>query len=390
MEEPLAVPTSSANTTITLPTADTHSLEFFAQLLAEQESLLRSLKHGDTLEGVIMARSPDEVLIDVGHKSEGVVSSREMQSLTAAERDALTVGRTVLTFVVQAEDEQGRVVLSLDRARQELSWRNLQQLADAGTPIEAVVVNYNKGGLLVNLDGVRGFIPTSQISGIGRGTDIQKQTEMARMIGSTLRLKVVEMSRQRNRLILSERQANLASRDQRKDVLLSEIKVNDVREGAITSVCDFGVFVDVGGADGLVHLSELSWSRVRHPNDLYKVGDRVTVMVMSIDADHRRIALSIKRTLTEPWGAVEAQFAVDQVVTGVVTQIAPFGAFVRLTDGIEGLIHVSELNNKQNEPRPDLTSGDEVTVRVVRIDVARRRIGLSLQTTPDGDPSVAS
>jgi small subunit ribosomal protein S1 len=337
-----------------------------------------------------MARSPDEVLIDVGHKSEGVVSSREMQSLTAAERDALTVGRTVLTFVVQAEDEQGRVVLSLDRARQELSWRNLQQLADAGTPIEAVVVNYNKGGLLVNLDGVRGFIPTSQISGIGRGTDIQKQTEMARMIGSTLRLKVVEMSRQRNRLILSERQANLASRDQRKDVLLSEIKVNDVREGAITSVCDFGVFVDVGGADGLVHLSELSWSRVRHPNDLYKVGDRVTVMVMSIDADHRRIALSIKRTLTEPWGAVEAQFAVDQVVTGVVTQIAPFGAFVRLTDGIEGLIHVSELNNKQNEPRPALTSGDEVTVRVVRIDVARRRIGLSLQTTPDGDPSVAS
>jgi small subunit ribosomal protein S1 len=390
MEEPLAVSASSASIANTFLTADTHSPEFFAQLLAEQGSLLRSLTHGDTLDGVIMSRSGDEILIDIGHKSEGVVSNREMQSLTPAERDALTVGQTLLTFVVQAEDEQGRVVLSLDRARQELSWRNLQQLADTGTPIEAVVVNYNKGGLLVNLDGVRGFIPTSQISGIGRGTDSQKQIEMARMIGSTLLLKVVEMSRQRNRLILSERQANMASRDQRKDVLLSEIKVNDIREGAITSVCDFGVFVDVGGADGLVHLSELSWSRVRHPNDLYKVGDRVTVMVLSIDVDHRRIALSIKRTLTEPWGGVEAQFAVDQVITGVVTQIAPFGTFVRLAEGIEGLIHVSELNSKQNASRPVLTSGEEVAVRVVRIDVARRRIGLSLQTTPDGDPSVAS
>ncbi len=379
MEEPLAVSASSNN----LPT-DSRSSDFFAQLLDEHSTRVRSLQYGDTFDGIIMAHRPDEILVDINHKSEGIITPREMHTLTPSERDALVVGSTVLVFVVQPEDEQGRVVLSLDRARQELSWRNLQRISDEGGTIEAVIVNYNKGGLLVNLDGVRGFIPTSQITGVGRGNEAQKQMDMARMVGNSVRLKIVEMSRQRNRLILSERQANAATRDQRKDVLLTEIAVNDVREGVVTSVCDFGMFVDIGGADGLVHLSELSWSRVRHPSDLYRVGDRATVMVMSVDTDHRRIALSVKRTLPEPWSNADTLFHANQIITGTVTQSAPFGIFVRVADGIEGLIHISELNNTPADQRPDLTVGVEVSVRVVRVDVGRRRIGLSLRLEPDG------
>lgn len=361
-------------------TNDIRSKEFFAALLEETSGSLRSLKHGDTMDGVILAIHDHEIVVDIGAKSEGVVLARDMHTLNEEERAALLVGATVLVYVIQPEDDQGRVALSLDRARQERSWRNLQQFADDGTIIETKIVNYNKGGLLVNLDGVRGFIPTSQVSGIGRGNEVQKQADMARMIGSTVRLKIVEMSRARNRLILSERQANAESRDSRKGALLSEIAVNDIREGTVTSVCDFGIFVDIGGADGLVHLSELSWSRVRHPSDVYKVGDTCKVMILNIDAEHRRIALSIKRTQTEPWMAVAEQYSVNQVLDGTVTQIAPFGAFVRLAEGVEGLIHSSELTG---DALAAVSEGAPVSVRVIRIDVPRRRIALSLHTTPD-------
>lgn len=384
MEETHAVTTS---TSAGESTQDFRSKEFFASLLDEQSEKLRSLKHGDTMDGIILAVHDHELIIDIGAKSEGVVLARDMHTLTDEERADVVVGATVLVYVMQPEDDQGRVSLSLDRARQERSWRKLQQVADDGVVLETKVINFNKGGLLVNLDGVRGFIPTSQVSGIGRGNEVQKQADMARMIGSTVRLKIVEMSRARNRLILSERQANAESRDSRKGALLSEIAVNDVREGTVTSVCDFGIFVDIGGADGLVHLSELSWSRVRHPSDAYKVGDSTKVMILNIDTEHRRIALSIKRTQTEPWAAVAEAFSVNQVVQGTVTQIAPFGAFVRMSEGVEGLIHSSELTGAAVAA---LSEGAAVTVRIIRVDIPRRRIALSLQITPDAPVPDAS
>ncbi len=384
MDESHAVTTSS-NAGESTP--DIRSKEFFAQLLNEQSEKLRSLKHGDTMDGVILAIYEHELVVDIGAKSEGVVLARDMHTVVDEEREAIIVGATVLVYVMQPEDDQGRVSLSLDRARQERSWRKLQQYADDGTVLETKVINFNKGGLLVNLDGVRGFIPTSQVSGIGRGSEVQKQADMTRMIGSTVRLKIVEMSRARNRLILSERQANAESRDSRKGALLSEIAVNDVREGTVTSVCDFGIFVDIGGADGLVHLSELSWSRVRHPSDAYKVGDVTKVMILNIDTEHRRIALSIKRTQTEPWAAVAEAFSVNQVVAGTVTQIAPFGAFVRMTEGVEGLIHSSELTG---DAVAAVREGASVTVRIIRVDIPRRRIALSLQITPDAPTADAS
>lgn len=384
MEETHAVTTvTSAGESI----QDFRSKEFFASLLDEQSEKLRSLKNGDTMDGIILAVHEQELVIDIGAKSEGVVLDRDMHTLTDEERADVVVGATVLVYVMQPEDDQGRVSLSLDRARQERSWRKLQQVADDGVVLETKVINFNKGGLLVNLDGVRGFIPTSQVSGIGRGNEVQKQADMVRMIGSTVRLKIVEMSRARNRLILSERQANAESRDSRKGALLNEIAVNDVREGTVTSVCDFGIFVDIGGADGLVHLSELSWSRVRHPSDAYKVGDSTKVMILNIDTEHRRIALSIKRTQTEPWAAVAEAFSVNQVVQGTVTQIAPFGAFVRMSEGVEGLIHSSELTGAAVAA---VSEGAAVTVRIIRVDIPRRRIALSLQITPDAPVPDAS
>ncbi|ABU58103.1 30S ribosomal protein S1 [Roseiflexus castenholzii] len=358
--------------------------ELMEQFLANPAHDYRNLQYGDTVDGIIMRVGRDEILVDIGAKAEGVVPAREMQSLSDDDRAALKPGDPLLVFVVQSEDKEGRATLSIDRARQEKSWRRLQQCYETGEIIEAKVINYNKGGLLVNLDGVRGFVPSSQVSGIGRGSEAQKQSEMARMVGQTLALKVIEINRNRNRLILSERQAAMDVREGRKGELLSALKEGDVREGVVTSVCDFGAFVDIGGADGLVHLSELSWSRVKHPSEILKPGDKVQVYVLSIDNERKRIALSLKRTQHEPWATVGERYHIGQMVEGVVTQLAPFGAFVRIEDGVEGLIHVSEMGDgRVQHPRDVLQEGDAVQARIIRIDPARKRIGLSMRQSSD-------
>lgn len=355
------------------------------QFLTNPAHDYRNLQYGDTVDGTIMRVDKDEILVDIGSKAEGVVSSREMQSMPPEDRAELKPGDTLLVFVVQAEDKEGRAVLSVDKARQEKSWRRLQQSYDNGEVIEAKVVNYNKGGLLVNLDGVRGFVPASQVSGISRGPETQKQSDMAKMVGTTLPLKVIEINRNRNRLILSERQAVQEVREGRKDELLSSLKEGDIRTGVVTSVCDFGAFVDIGGADGLVHLSELSWSRVKHPSEVLKPGDKVQVYILSVDNDRKRIALSIKRTQNEPWTTVSERYQLGQIVEGVITQLASFGAFARIEDGVEGLIHVSEMGDGRiQHPREVVQEGDHVEVRIIRIDPARKRMGLSMRQIAEG------
>src|SRR5215217_2117490 len=340
----------------------------------------RNLQYGDTVDGTIMRVDKDEVLVDIGSKAEGVVPVREMQSLTSEDRAALKPGDPLLVFVVQAEDREGRAVLSVDKARQEKSWRRLQQSHDNAEVIEAKVINYNKGGLLVNLDGVRGFVPASQVSGISRGPETQKQSDMAKLVGTALSLKVIEINRNRNRLILSERQAVQEVREGRKDELLTTLKEGDVRTGVVTSIADFGAFVDIGGADGLVHLSELSWSRVKHPSEVLKPGDRVKVYILSVDNDRKRIALSIKRTQNEPWTTVNDRYQLGQMVEGTITQLASFGAFARIEDGVEGLIHVSEMGDgRVKHPRDVVQEGDVVQARIIRIDPARKRMGLSMR-----------
>jgi len=350
------------------------------QLLAEPDTDVRTLKYGDVLEGIVMQLDRDEVLVDIGSKSEGIIPNKELSSLADAERKALSSGDTVLVFVVQPENADGHAVLSIDRARQEKSWRVLQQKYEASEVIEAIVKNYNKGGLLVDLDGVRGFVPASQVTEIRGGDEASKQGDMARLIGMSIPLKVIEINRHRNRLILSERQAIQERRDAMKERLIGTLKEGEVRKGRVSSICDFGAFVDIGGADGLVHLSELSWSRVRHPSEVLKVGEEVEVYVLGINEDERKIALSLKRTQAEPWTRVAAQFEVGQLVKGTITQLANFGAFARIQDGIEGLIHVSELSDDRvAHPRNVVKEGDEMMLRIIRIDPQRRRMGLSLR-----------
>jgi small subunit ribosomal protein S1 len=358
-----------------------------AQFLQNPAHDYRNLQYGDTVDGTIMRVDRDEILVDIGSKAEGVVPAREMQSLAAEDRATLRAGDELLVFVVQSEDSEGRAVLSVDKARQEKSWRRLQQVHEAAEVIEAKVVNYNKGGLLVNLDGVRGFVPSSQVSGISRGPETQKQSDMARMVGTMLPLKVIEINRNRNRLILSERQAVQEVREGRKGELLSSLKEGDVRGGMVTSVCDFGAFVDIGGADGLVHLSEISWSRVKHPSEILRPGDKVKVYVLSIDNDRKRIALSIKRTQNEPWTTIGDRYQLGQLVEGTITQLATFGAFARIEDGVEGLIHVSEMGDGHAQhPREVVNEGDVVQVRIIRIDPARKRMGLSMRQATDPAP----
>jgi len=357
------------------------------QYLSDPSHDYKTLKYGDVMDGVIMRVDRDEILVDIGSKSEGVVPAREFSSLTSDEKQALAIGESVLVFVVQPENTEGQAVVSIDRARQEKSWRKLQEIYEANDVIEAEVTNYNKGGLLVNLDGVRGFVPASQVSEIRGGDDASKQADMARLIGSSLPLKVIEINRHRNRLILSERQAVQERRDVMKERLIEELKEGEVRRGRVSSICDFGAFVDIGGADGLVHLSELSWSRVRHPSEILRIGQEVDVYVLGINSQEKKIALSIKRTQAEPWSQVAAKYEVGQLVRGTVTQLANFGAFARIEDGIEGLIHVSEITDERiTHPKQVVKEGDELLLRIIRIDPQRRRMGLSLRRaldTPD-------
>jgi len=364
-------------------------LSLMEQFLSDPTHDYKTLKYGDVMEGIIMHLDREELLVDIGSKAEGIVPAKEYSSLSAEEKDKLEIGDTILVFVVQPENPEGHPVVSIDRARQEKSWRKLQEIHERNEVIEAEVTNYNKGGLLVNLDGVRGFVPASQVSEIRGGDESSKQADMARLIGSSLPLKVIEINRHRNRLILSERQAIQERRDVMKEKLIGELKEGEIRKGRVSSICDFGAFVDIGGADGLVHLSELSWSRVRHPSELLKIGEEVDVYVLGINAQEKKIALSIKRTQAEPWSRVANSYEVGKLVRGTVTQLANFGAFARIEDGIEGLIHVSELADERiQHPKQVVSEGQELLLRIIRIDPQRRRMGLSLRRaldTPDDE-----
>jgi small subunit ribosomal protein S1 len=375
---------TAAQTATAVDDAELDAASLMEQFLNDPSHDYKSLKYGDVMDGVIMHLDREEILVDIGSKSEGIVPSREYSSLSSDERHALSVGDTVLVFVVQPENQEGHAVVSIDRARQEKSWRRLQEIYEANEVIEAEVTNYNKGGLLVNLDGVRGFVPASQVTEIRGGDEASKQADMARLIGSSLPLKVIEINRHRNRLILSERQAVQERRDVMKERLIEELNEGEIRKGRVSSICDFGAFVDIGGADGLVHLSELSWSRVRHPSEVLRVGQEVDVYVLGINAQEKKIALSIKRTQAEPWSRVAAAYEVGQLVRGTVTQLANFGAFARIEDGIEGLIHVSELvDDRVSHPKQVVSEGDDLLLRIIRIDPQRRRMGLSLRRALD-------
>lgn len=357
------------------------------RLLDEQEAQFRTIKRGDVVEGQIVHMDPDEILVDIGLKSEGVLSTKELPSTGYGSLAELSVGDNVLVYVMQPETPEGHPVVSIKRARQERQWRIAQEQYERGELLEAEVIDFNKGGLIVNLEGIRGFVPISQILNLKRedsADNAETQNKLQSMVGRKLQLKIIEINRNRNRLILSERLAVQEWRARRREELLNELQVGEIREGTVSNLANFGAFVDLGGADGLVHISQLAWSRVNHPSEVLKVGQKVEVQVLSVDKEKKKIALSIKRAEVDPWTTVEQRYQIGQLVQGTITKIAPFGAFARIEDGVEGLIHLSELPSGTQDPKQVLKEGDEITVRILRIESERRRLGLSVRAAEEG------
>src|SRR6266699_3913998 len=354
-----------------------------AALLAQSSSPI-SIKRGDVVEGVIVRIDQDEILVDIGLKSEGVLSTKELTANGYGSFNELHIDDKILVYVMQPETPDGHALLSLKRAHAERQWRIADQQYRDNELLQARVIDYNKGGLIVDVAGIRGFVPISQILNLKReevaagGESQETAAKLASMRDKELQLKIIEINRTRNRLILSERLAVQEWRQRRREELLDELKPGEVRRGVVSNLANFGAFVDLGGADGLVHISQLAWSRVNHPSEVLHVGQHVEVQVLSVDKEKKKIALSIKRAEVDPWTTVEQRYTPGQVVTGVITKIAPFGAFARIEDGIEGLIHLSELTPGV-DPKQILHEGTPLQLRILRIDPERRRLGLSLR-----------
>jgi small subunit ribosomal protein S1 len=350
--------------------------------LLEEHLESRSPQRGEIIEGTVMGWDREGALIDIGAKSEGVIQRHEMQSLGANPEAQIQTGAKVLVYIVHPESADGQIVLSLDRARGERGWHELQARFESGESFEGEVTGYNKGGLLVNVEGVNAFVPMSQLTGVrpDRNRDDGGTSSLAEAVGRTLRLKVIEINRRRNRVILSERAALQEWRMQQKERLIQELREGDIRRGRITSVRNFGVFVDLGGADGLAHLSELSWERDKSPTDLFQVGDEVDVYITKIDAENKKIALSLRRARPEQWDAIVDKYKENSVVVGLVTKLVTFGAFARIEGPVEGLIHVSELVDRRiGHPKEVVREGDLLPLKIVRIERDRHRLGLSLR-----------
>ena len=351
--------------------------------LLETETLSVELPQvGEIRKGMIASIGQNQILVSIGAKSEGVIASRELEQLSPEERDALKVGAEVSVYVINPEDQNGNVVLSFKRAQEQMSWENVEKMIADEVIIDSKIIGFNKGGLIVAVGSLRGFVPSSQFSANRRSqsTGDTPEQRWQKMVGQPITVRIIEVDRERRRLILSERAANTESRASMKDRVIGELEEGKVYTGRVTSLADFGAFVNLNGADGLVHLSELSWDRIQHPKEILEVGQEVKVKVINIDRDKKRIGLSMRALQDDPWKNRVEKFSVGQLVEGVITRLTKFGAFARLEGDIEGLIHISELSeNRVEHPKEVLKEGDVKTLRVIRIDGEQHRIGLSLR-----------
>lgn len=341
-----------------------------------------SPRRGQLREGTILHVGTRGLMVDVGLKQEGFVPRRDVERLDDAVATQLEAGQEITAYVVNPENRDGELILSLTKAEREQDWVRAKELLESGELWKGEVAGYNKGGITVNLGRLRGFVPGSHLWARDkrRGSTKDREEMFREYVGQELQLKVIEVDRNRRRLILSERLAQKLVREQERDRLMRELIEGDVVEGTVTSLRDFGAFVDLGGADGLIHISELAWRQVRHPKDVLQEGDVVQVYVLRLDFERKRIGLSLKRLQPDPWSSVEQELSPSQLVSGTVTGIKDFGAFVALDVGVDGLVHVSELADPPPEhPRDVVELGDELVLRVLRIEPSRRRIGLSLK-----------
>ena len=355
--------------------------EDFPELL---EQTLITFNDGDVIEGTIVRIDRNEVMVDVGYKSEGVIPSRELSVRKGVNpKELVNEGDKIQALVLDKEDDEGRLILSVKRAVYEKAWGDIQEIANNNKSIKGTVIESVKGGLIVDI-GVRGFLPASLI-------DVRRVKELTSYIGEEIEAKILELDRQRNNIVLSRKAHLEEEQSEERQGFLDDLQVGDVREGKISSIVSFGAFVDIGGMDGLVHVSELSWRHVENPNEIVKVGDKATVKVLEIDNDKERISLSIKQVNEDPWLDFELHYKDGDVVEGEVTKVVPFGAFITIGKGVEGLVHVSEIAaEKVDSPEMALALGQKVSVKITELDVEKRRVSLSIKQADPNWKEVAS
>ena len=364
--------TSSNSRSITVN--DIGSAEDF---LAAIDATIKPFDDGDIVEGIVVKVDRDEVLLDIGYKTEGIIPSRELSIRHDVNPDEIVqVGDTIEALVLQKEDKEGRLILSKKRAQYERAWGSIEKIKEEDGVVTGTVIEVVKGGLIMDI-GLRGFLPASLV-------EMRRVRDLAPYIGKQMEAKIIELDKNRNNVVLSRRAFLEHTQSAVRHGFLNQLERGQIRKGVVSSIVNFGAFVDLGGVDGLVHVSELSWEHVDHPSKVVEVGQEVTVEVLEVDFERERVSLSLKSTQEDPWQAFARTHQMGQVVPGEVTKLVPFGAFIRVSEGIEGLVHISELSGRHVEiPEQVVQVGDSVFVKVIDIDLERRRISLSLRQAND-------
>ena len=372
--------------TSTTPQVAVNDIGSTEDFLAAIDSTIKYFNDGDIVEGTVVKIDHDEVLLDIGYKTEGVIPSRELSIKHEIDpNEVVEVGDEIDALVLTKEDKEGRLILSKKRAQYERAWGTIEELKEKDEPVTGTVIEVVKGGLILDI-GLRGFLPASLV-------EMRRVRDLQPYIGQELEAKIIELDKHRNNVVLSRRAWLEQTQSEVRSEFLHQLQKGQVRKGVVSSIVNFGAFVDLGGVDGLVHVSELSWKHIDHPSEVVAVGDEVTVEVLDVDMDRERVSLSLKATQEDPWRVFARTHAIGQIVPGKVTKLVPFGAFVRVEEGIEGLVHISELAERHVEvPDQVVNVGEEVMVEVIDIDLERRRISLSLKQadedyTEEFDPS---
>ncbi|MDD7385038.1 MAG: 30S ribosomal protein S1 [Actinomycetaceae bacterium] len=374
----------------TIPQIGINDIGSEEDIIAAIDKTIKYFNDGDIVEGTVVKVDHDEVLVDIGYKTEGVIPSKELSIKHDVDPDEVVqVGDPIEALVLQKEDKEGRLLLSKKRAQYERAWANIESIKEADGVVTGSVIEVVKGGLILDI-GLRGFLPASLV-------EMRRVRDLQPYIGRELEAKIIELDKNRNNVVLSRRAYLEATQSQARGEFLNNLKKGQIREGIVSSIVNFGAFVDLGGVDGLVHVSELSWKHIDHPSEVVEVGQKVKVEVLDVDLDRERVSLSLKATQEDPWQVFARTHQIGEIVPGKVTKIVPFGAFIRVEDGIEGLVHISELaQHHVDTPDQIVKVGEEIFVKVIDIDLSRRRISLSLKqanegvdpTTDDFDPSL--
>ncbi|WP_040834613.1 30S ribosomal protein S1 [Nocardia brevicatena] len=373
-------------TTITSPQVAVNDIGSAEDFLAAIDATIKYFNDGDIVEGTIVKVDRDEVLLDIGYKTEGVIPSRELSIKHDVDpNEVVSVGDEVEALVLTKEDKEGRLILSKKRAQYERAWGTIEELKEKDEAVRGTVIEVVKGGLILDI-GLRGFLPASLV-------EMRRVRDLQPYVGKEIEAKIIELDKNRNNVVLSRRAWLEQTQSEVRSEFLHQLQKGQVRKGVVSSIVNFGAFVDLGGVDGLVHVSELSWKHIDHPSEVVEVGNEVTVEVLDVDLDRERVSLSLKATQEDPWRQFARTHAIGQIVPGKVTKLVPFGAFVRVEEGIEGLVHISELAERHVEvPDQVVAVGDDAMVKVIDIDLERRRISLSLKQanedySPEFDPS---